>query len=445
MAKTLVEAKLSNRADRKRLSASDTPYWRGIDPEVHLGYRKGKRGGTWVVRWRVGAGYRQRRLGTADDELREGTLDFDEAVKAARSSVETDRREARAIENGPAPTVKNAVEVYMAGRDARDTARKGRNVRSDASSRLVKYVIGRTAVGKRQAIPATALAEIALHELSEKHLGAWREQLPKAMKWTTKQRLGNDLKAALNEAYASNRASLEPTFPVIVKHGLRGFGKGEDGDEHVARDNLLLSDQQVARLIKAAREVDDEQGWQGDLFRLVVVLAATGSRFSQIIRLRVGDVQVASSRLMVPVSRKGRGTKNAGTPVPIGDDVLQIMLPTIDGRSANETLLERWRNKQTPGSIKWERDGRGPWKTASELTRPWNAIRKRADLAPIIPYALRHSSIVRGIRANLPIRLVASLHDTSVQMIERHYGRFIADGLDELAAKAVVPLIDTVD
>ena len=59
----------------------------------------------------------------------------------------------------------------------------------------------------------------------------------------------------------------------------------------------------------------------------------------------------------------------------------------------------------------------------------------------VIPYALRHSSIVRGIRANLPIRLVAALHDTSVQMIERHYGKWVVDGLDDLAARAVVPLV----
>jgi len=59
----------------------------------------------------------------------------------------------------------------------------------------------------------------------------------------------------------------------------------------------------------------------------------------------------------------------------------------------------------------------------------------------VIPYALRHTSIVRGIRANQPIRLVAALHDTSVTMIERHYGRYIADGLDELAARSVVPLV----
>jgi hypothetical protein len=44
---------------------------------------------------------------------------------------------------------------------------------------------------------------------------------------------------------------------------------------------------------------------------------------------------------------------------------------------------------------------------------------------PEIPYALRHSSIVRAIRANLPIRPVAALHDTSVEMTEQHYAKWI--------------------
>jgi hypothetical protein len=39
-------------------------------------------------------------------------------------------------------------------------------------------------------------------------------------------------------------------------------------------------------------------------------------------------------------------------------------------------------------------------------------------------YALRHSSIVRMLLQNIPIRLVASLHNTSTTMIERTYSRF---------------------
>jgi hypothetical protein len=51
--------------------------------------------------------------------------------------------------------------------------------------------------------------------------------------------------------------------------------------------------------------------------------------------------------------------------------------------------------------------------------------------------------MVRGQSIGLPIRLVAAIRDTSVVMIERHYSRWIAERFDELAARAVVPLIAT--
>ena len=41
----------------------------------------------------------------------------------------------------------------------------------------------------------------------------------------------------------------------------------------------------------------------------------------------------------------------------------------------------------------------------------------------------------------VPTSLVAKLHDTSIGQIEKHYGKWIVDGLDELAARAVVPLV----
>jgi hypothetical protein len=39
--------------------------------------------------------------------------------------------------------------------------------------------------------------------------------------------------------------------------------------------------------------------------------------------------------------------------------------------------------------------------------------------AKVTIYALRHSDIVRQIRANVPLRIIAATHDTSVAMIER--------------------------
>jgi hypothetical protein len=77
------------------------------------------------------------------------------------------------------------------------------------------------------------------------------------------------------------------------------------------------------------------------------------------------------------------------------------------------------------------------------LTRPWPAIVSRAGLAAgTIPYALPHSSIVRGLRAGLPVRLAVALHDASSAMIERHYAAFIVDAMDELAARGC-PLTTT--
>jgi hypothetical protein len=59
------------------------------------------------------------------------------------------------------------------------------------------------------------------------------------------------------------------------------------------------------------------------------------------------------------------------------------------------------------------------------------------DGAVITISALRHSSIVRQLLANVPVRVVAALHDTSVAMIERTYSRYIADHTDAMARAAM--------
>jgi hypothetical protein len=75
------------------------------------------------------------------------------------------------------------------------------------------------------------------------------------------------------------------------------------------------------------------------------------------------------------------------------------------------------------------------------MFKGWVRTLAAAGVEYVEPYALRHSSIVRMLRAGLPNRLVAAAHDTSSQMIERHYGAFILDAADELARRALVPLV----
>jgi hypothetical protein len=100
----------------------------------------------------------------------------------------------------------------------------------------------------------------------------------------------------------------------------------------------------------------------------------------------------------------------------------------------------RWISRQT-GPVTWEKEKRVPWHVAAEVIRPWQrAVTMTNVPTDTVMYALRHSSIVRGLRAGLPVRLVAALHDTSVVMIEKHYSAYIVDATEELARRVVMPL-----
>ena len=72
----------------------------------------------------------------------------------------------------------------------------------------------------------------------------------------------------------------------------------------------------------------------------------------------------------------------------------------------------------------------------------FRAVIGAAGLDPdeVTLYALRHSSIVRQLLANVPIRIVATLHDTSVKMIELTYSRYIASHSDEIARRALLEI-----
>jgi hypothetical protein len=113
----------------------------------------------------------------------------------------------------------------------------------------------------------------------------------------------------------------------------------------------------------------------------------------------------------------------------------------LRGRDADDVLLQRqhYRHGRGPGGLRWEDAGRGPWGTADEILGLWaDAVKRARAPAGTIMYALRHSSIVRGLTAGLPIRLVAALHDTSVEMIEAHYSAYIVDATEEIARRAAM-------
>jgi len=434
LARTVRDNRLDKREARSRLGSRNEPYWRLVSEGAHLGYYRGATIGKWVARYRSpgsAGGYKKKTLAEADD-VRDADgktiLNFKQADEAARAWF----RQCEAGDVGPNRKVAavadlkvgDAVDSYIAMRDARASARAGRPVKSDAHHRLKRYV-------KED----SKLSGMKLANLTELDLKNWFDRVS-GLKATSKQRLASDFKAALNICFALNRRVLPPDFPVTIKYGLKITIEDWDEPAPIARENQILGDKCVRELIQLAKATDPD----GDFALLVLVLAATGARFSQVKRMRIADVQFEHQRLLVPTSKKGKGRRAELIKVQVGPDVLRELVPVIAGRRPEDTLLEHCRYRQI-SPTKWVRVRRAAWDSASEMTRPWKRLTEAAELPGIVPYALRHSSIVRGIRAGLPIRLVAALHDTSVVMIERHYSRWITEGLEEFAAKAIIPLL----
>ena len=52
MGRTVRDTRIETRTARLKLAAKHEPYWRSIDEGMHLGYRKGKRKGSWLARFR---------------------------------------------------------------------------------------------------------------------------------------------------------------------------------------------------------------------------------------------------------------------------------------------------------------------------------------------------------------------------------------------------------
>ena len=200
----------------------------------------------------------------------------------------------------------------------------------------------------------------------------------------------------------------------------------------------------MRRLVAAAFDTDSDFG------HLILVLAATGARFSQAARLTVADVLHES--MWVPSSRKGglRTSKPAKIKVQVGDDVVDALKAVTQGRAGHMLLLEHWRKQQVKGDKVlglppcWRNSDRIPWGTSAETTRFWKAALEKACLPESVTLtALRDASIIRSLREGVPLDVVARVHDTSGPVIRRHYALFVHDALADLARRAVIPIAPT--
>jgi integrase len=376
-----IRSNLETAKARLRLAVRKKSYSQSVAPTIQLLYRRNAGPGAWSVKTKQWI----KKIAVADDfEPANGTtvLNYWDAQKRASELARVGEG------NVVKPvTVGEAIDDYQAdllARGAQKTNATTLRLNLEGSPLLTK--------------PVTLLIS--------KELKNWRNGLVAGgLTPGSADRIGRSLKAALNLAARGDKRIRNAAEWREALSRLKGSNK--------ARDNVILGDAMVQALVRELYEEEYLVGLWGDL------LAETGCRESQAAKLCVADLQDdrRAPRLMLPCSLKGKNREQESKPVPISARLALALRQASAGRQQNEPLID-------------------PVYKLSERFQP--AI-KRLGLGPeISPYSLRHSSIVRMLLKGVPIRVVASHHDTSVGEIERVYSKHISDVADDLT-RATLP------
>jgi len=403
MARRVSFGALESRSARLRLKIRRRPYsGPSLARGISLMYRRNGTNGSWVLKASDGHGaYWTKAFALADD--------FEDAdaksVLTFYQAQDQAKKLARGDDGGPdnAPvTVDDALKAYKHDLEARE-----------ANPYNADW-------------PRLHLASVLLSRpvalLTATELKKWRDGLLGTMAPSTINRLCGCLCAALEQAVQhdkriQNRDDWET--------GLAGLPNAQEVR------NVIISDDKVRELVAAAYRIDHQFGLLTD------TLAVTGARPSQAVRLRVEDLHNHPLRpkVMMPKSAKGGGRnrsvkKTERYSVPITTQLAAKLKAASRGRPEGAPLL-----LQSDGSP-WDKNPGQNYHR--QVDKAVTAI--GLDPAEVTMYCLRHSSIVRMLLRNVPIRLVASLHNTSVAMIERTYSKYITEHSDGVSRKALLQL-----
>src|SRR5258705_8282591 len=401
MARKVSFSALESRSARLRLKIRRTPYTGpSLARGIALMYRRNKTNGTWVLKVSDGHGaYWTKGFALADDfEDSDGkaVLTFYDAQDAAKKLA---RGEDGSADSAPI-TVDGALTDYKTDLTARSA--------NPSNAEWPRVHLTSVLLSK-------PVAMLAATELKK-----WRDGLLDTMAPSTINRLCGCICAALEQAAQHDkRIQNRDAWEV----GLAGLPNAQQ-----AR-NVILSDDTVRAFVGSAYGLDHQFGLLTD------TLAVTGARPSQAARLRVEDLRdhPVRPKLMMPKSAKGGGRnrsakKSERYSVPITVQLAAKLKAAAMGRADNAPLL-----LQSDSSSWGDNPGASYHRNVDRIV---TAI--GLDPADVTMYCLRHSSIVRMLLQNIPIRLVASLHNTSTTMIERHYSKYIIEHSDDISRKALL-------
>ncbi len=423
MARTIKDASLDSRAARERLRPRGKPYYRAIEPGLHLGYRKakGRRGqqvaGAWVVRRYAGQqAYTVERIGAADDFANAdgaAVLSFKQAQDEARRR-HTEAAKATQTPAGPL-TVRSTVEEYLAFLE--DNRKSARDTRYKAEAFILPTlgdteVAGLTTKAIRKWHRDLAKAPPRLRTKpgkEQQHREVDDDPEAKRRRRSTANRVLTVLKAALNHQFKEGHVTSDVEW--------RRVKPFESVDAARVR-YLTLAESQ--RLINAATP---------DFRPLITAALLSGARYGELGRLLVEDFNPDSETLLIRESKSGkaRHIELTAEGVAFFKRTAMVRAAELAKREAEEAD-RRGHNQGPPLDdddpllLFAHADG-AAWRTAHQA-RPMRAACKAAKIAPRISFhGLRHTWASHAVMNGVPLLVVAkNLGHSDTRMVEKHYG-----------------------
>jgi integrase len=388
---------ISKKNARLRLPVGPKLHTKQLQTGLHMGYRKGLKGGYWSARRHVdGQKYAFWAIAEADDTAPAdgvGVLSYDQAAEKARKWW----AEQEAIRKGDVLPGFYSVAMAMHDYLADQEKRKGKDNQNLAWTRMrvTKHIVN------------APIGSIHLPNLKDTHVEAWFQALGDARKprkgeteaqalqraQSSANRQFTTLKAALNFAFRKRRVSTH-VWQRIAAH------KGAD----VARERYLELNE-CKRLIEAC---------SGDFKLMVQAGLHSAARYNELCLLTVSDYSPSTRQLRIA---KRAHSKTKGRYINLTPEADAFFAGVCAGRSPAEPMFI-----QTTGVFKGE-----AWKHGQERF-PMRQACKLANIAPPVGYhCLRHTIASQLAMAGTPMLVIAYLlGHSSTRMVESNYGHLAA-------------------
>jgi integrase len=416
MPREVQDTPMTTRAARERLAVRHQPYWKGIDAGAAIGYRKGRTGGAWLVRVvdpAAGGGYRQSKLGSADDVLKsdgEKVLDFRKAETAARNWIARHHRIAAGLEPEPvaSPSAPYVVADAMSDYVADYLARGGKSPKTmrAAIDAHILPVLGTLPVGRltRERLTtwhrglALAPARLRSRKGQQRHRDATDDPDAPRRRRATANRVLTVLKAALNHAHSAATVTCPPDAWSAVK-------PFREADKAKVR---YLLDDEITRLVNACPP---------DFRELVTAGLMTGCRYGELAAMRRADFDPDARTVTIGRSKSGRPRH-----VALTDEGRALFQSLTTGKAGSARLFERDQvvtqaTRNGPAITK-----RASWRDTDQF-RPIRAACLAAGISPPISFHdLRHTYASRLAMRGVPMAVIAAqLGHSDTRMCEKHY------------------------